>query len=94
MPFAKLVDRIADAITGGPSDPGLALLRDSLPADPREAAILAYRVGHRVGMRDARAMAGRIGGAATSDAKRAAARANGAKGGRPRKADPARGGRN
>jgi hypothetical protein len=43
--------------------------------------------GYAAGMRDAVAKAGAKGGAVTSEAKAAAARANGAKGGRGRKAE-------
>lgn len=48
-----------------------------LPADPREA--------YRRGWRDRAAKSARKAGSTTSEAKAAAARANGAKGGRPRK---------
>jgi hypothetical protein len=48
-----------------------------LPSDPREA--------YRRGWRDRTRKAAKAGGSSTTEAKQIAARANGAKGGRPRK---------
>lgn len=53
-------------------------LPDNLPDDPAAA--------YRLGWRDRGKASGRKAGRATSEAKAAAAKANGAKGGRPRKA--------
>lgn len=55
-----------------------------LPTDPAEA----YRRGWRDRATKAAAKAGKIGGSVSSEAKAEAARANGAKGGRPKKNRP------
>jgi hypothetical protein len=57
-------------------------MRIVIPADLTTAP---ERTAYRRGWHDRAAKAGKRGGAATTEAKAAAARANGAKGGRPRK---------
>jgi len=61
---------------------GYGLHWEALDVDVSVLGLLAELVGERTMF----AMAGRVGGSAKSEAKAAAARANGAQGGRPRKA--------
>lgn len=68
---------------------GVALHWEELDADLGVDELLAGRYGSRAHMaRVAARFTGKRGGEKTSEAKAAAARANGAKGGRPRKAKP------
>ena len=75
-----------DATAAGAPDPDL-----DKPLTPEEYALykrLAARVMRTIGKTGAGGRAGgRIGGRAHTDAKQAASRANGCKGGRPRKPD-------
>lgn len=79
-------DRLAEVEILGS---GTGLHWESLDADLGIMELLAGRYGSRAHMaRVAAKFTGKMGGSKTSDAKRAAVRENGKKGGRPRKVKP------